>query len=114
MIYDSKSTESIIHDIKSAEEFKTIVQQNDDRRIFVIFYITWFGHNKRALSIAEYVAKECRDTLFIKVNAEKLEALVDAYHIDGYPTMMLLKSGTRINYPGPFSYDHIKRFINIH
>ena len=61
-------------------------------KVYVLFYATWCPHSQRFLPIFDEYAKT-NPKEFIKVIIDDKPELCEKYHIEYYPTVMILEQG---------------------
>jgi thiol-disulfide isomerase/thioredoxin len=68
-----------------------------------IFHVDWCPHSKKALKVLDKFESDNKTVNNIKINyirvdAEKEEALAEKYNVESYPTLILKYNGNKIIY----------------
>ncbi|KAJ1977235.1 thioredoxin trx1 [Dimargaris xerosporica] len=88
----SSSGNKMVLDITSEKEFEEILAQNE--LVVVDFYATWCGPCKMiAPYIENTLAPANANVKFIKVDVDKLRALVAKYDVTAMPTFVYIRKG---------------------
>jgi len=98
-------------------------EENSHEAELLFFYTDWCPHCKTAKPDWEEVKAEYENKtingyniIFTDVNctteSAEVEELMNKYHIEGYPTIKLLKDGQIIEYDAKPSKDTIIQFLN--
>lgn len=95
---------------------------NDNRRVsdakILFFYANWCPHCKKAKPDWDQFNSDYNNTEmgFYKIVNEQIDCTegtdsrIQEYAIDGYPTIIMVKDGKRINYDARITYDNLKKF----
>ena len=95
---------------------------NDNRRVsdakILFFYANWCPHCKKAKPDWDQFNSDYNNTDmgFYKITSEQIDcsegtdSRIQEYGIDGYPTIIMVKDGKRINYDARITYDNLKKF----
>jgi thioredoxin 1 len=67
---------------------------HDKLYVFVDFYAEWCGPCKKIAPVLDKWSKEYLNILFLKVDVDEVEQLVEKYKIKAMPTFIILKSGS--------------------
>lgn len=79
----------------NAQEFK---QECNDGVVFIDFYSKTCGPCKMLSFVLNDVDKTLGDKIkILKVDFDANKELTAEYHVEGYPTMVLLKDGKEVN-----------------
>uniref|UniRef100_A0A914ULF6 Thioredoxin n=1 Tax=Plectus sambesii TaxID=2011161 RepID=A0A914ULF6_9BILA len=81
--------------VKSPEskvEFDQLVENAAGKLIVIDFYATWCGPCKLMAPKFEKLADEFKDALFLKVDVDELEDVVENFEIKVMPTFILMKN----------------------
>ena len=96
---------------------------NDNRRIsdakIMFFSADWCPHCTRAKPEWEKFNNEFnnKEMGFYKIMTENVDCTegndprIQEYSIDGYPTVILIKDGNRVDYDAKINYDNLNRFV---
>ncbi len=74
---------------------KEVLKEN--KTVLVDFYADWCGPCKMLSPIIEEVAKENKDTKFVKINVDEAQDLAIKYNIMSIPTLVVIKDGREVN-----------------
>ena len=74
---------------------KEVLKEN--KTVLVDFYADWCGPCKMLSPIIEKVAKENKDTKFVKINVDEAQDLAIKYNIMSIPTLVVIKDGREVN-----------------
>lgn len=97
---------------------------NDNRRSstakIMFFSADWCPHCKKAKPIWEDFQKEYnnKEVGFYKITSESVDCTdgenskIQEYGIDGYPTIILIKDGSRIDYDAKITESNLKQFVS--
>ena len=80
----------------TADNFKKEVLE-ENKKVLIDFYADWCGPCKMLSPVIEAVAKENKDTKFVKVNVDEAQEIAMEYNIMSIPTLIILKDGKEIN-----------------
>ena len=78
-------------EIKTAEEFNTIVANNDV--VFVKFGAEWCGPCKTMHTVMEELEKNIEGVAVCEVDVEEVEELANGFKIRNVPTSFIFKNG---------------------
>jgi thioredoxin 1 len=85
----------MVHNVESLEEYNQMMSDAYDKNklIVVDFYATWCNPCKKISSFLDILIEryDKDKVLFLKVNIEELEDLMDDYDIISLPTLKLFK-----------------------
>lgn len=97
---------------------------NDNRRIsdakILFFYADWCPHCKKAKPDWDQFTSDYNNSEvgYYKIVPEQIDCTegsdpkIQEYAIDGYPTIIMIKDGKRINYDARITYDNLKQFTD--
>ncbi len=83
------------------------------------FHADWCPHCKRAKPEWDKIVKNYDNKDFGKYKMQMIDVdcsegddpLIQKYSIDGYPTILMIKDGKRIDYDAKITYDNLDKFI---
>ncbi len=102
------------------------VQTNDDwfrervlenpKTVLVDFTATWCGPCRQLKPLLEELQKEYADRLeVVAVDGDERHSLVDAYHVEGYPTLMVVRQGKVVAFAaGAGGYGYLEALVKPH
>ena len=82
-------------EIKSEEEFKNVINENEI--VIVNFYTKCFNECSKILQVFDAYSKVYTDIRFVKVDADRFEALSDSFNVEALPTFIIFESGKITN-----------------
>lgn len=82
--------------MKNEEDFKAKIKEAGDKLVVVDFFADWCKVCKAVASELEDMAKEMADVVFLKVNIEECESIVETYSVIMLPTIIFLKNGEKL------------------
>jgi thiol-disulfide isomerase/thioredoxin len=97
---------------------------NDNRRIsdakILFFYADWCPHCKKAKPDWDQFSSDYNNSEvgYYRIVPEQIDCtegsdpMIQEYAIDGYPTIIMIKDGKRINYDARITYDNLKQFTD--
>lgn len=98
-------------EIKTAEEFNTIVANNDV--VFVKFGAEWCGPCKTMHTVMEELEKNVEGVAVCEVDVEEVEELTNQFHIRNVPTSFIFKNGEVVDkVVGAHSESQLREKIN--
>src|SRR5271155_1718913 len=86
----------VVTEIKSKEEFTSILSGENRRFVVVDFFALWCGPCLRfAPKYAEFSTKYSNDFLFLKVNVDEVTELADTYNVTSLPSFMFFDTRSK-------------------
>ncbi|XP_047367902.1 thioredoxin-2-like [Vespa velutina] len=82
--------------------------------VVIDFYAIWCGPCKAIGPKIEELAKEREDVIFLKVNVEECEDIVNKYKITNMPTFVFIKEGKVLETFSGANYELLLSTIQIH
>nr|XP_050865668.1 thioredoxin-2 isoform X2 [Vespula vulgaris] len=82
--------------------------------VVIDFYATWCGPCKAIGPKIEELAKETEDVIFLKVDVEECEDIVNEYKITNMPTFVFIKEGKILETFSGANYDLLLSTIQTH
>ena len=77
---------------------ETVGVENGKNLVVVDFYATWCGPCEDMAVILEEIAEEMEEKVaVVKVDTDKYPTLTDRYYINGFPTLVMMKSGNEVD-----------------
>ena len=96
--------------IANKEEFDAAIKEGV---VLVDFFATWCGPCKMLSPVLEEVAEENPNVTVLKIDVDEVGELAARYGIQAIPTLMLFKSGERVNLRmGYQNKNQLEAFIN--
>jgi protein disulfide-isomerase-like protein len=100
----------------------TFDKEKEGKNFLVEFYAPWCGHCKNFAPTYQKLAKivagsdRAGDVVFAKVDGDKYGDLANEHNIEGFPTLLLFKSGAKkgVEYTGPLSAKGLLDFLHKH
>ncbi len=93
------------------ENFLELIKSNHD--VIIDFYAKWCGPCHVLEPIFENVSSKNKNKLFIRIDIDSHEKLVNEYHIMSVPTIIILKDGQEIKRNRGFiSEENLEDLIN--
>jgi len=78
------------------KNFKELVLKSK-KPVFVDFFATWCGPCQVTAPVIDQIAKERKDTSFIKVDVDKNGQLASQYNIFSVPTFVIFNQGKAVS-----------------
>lgn len=95
------------------------IKKNNNKAQFTVYYTSWCGWSKKALSMLnqpemiDYFKNNSKcELVLIDCESENGKNICDINKIEGFPTMKLINGNASINYNGERTPAAIKQFIN--
>ena len=97
LLMKQKSVPNEIIKISSYEQFKKILQEND-QIIIIDLWAVWCGPCMMFAPIFEQLQKEYgKEFIFLKVNVDSTPEIARQYGITGIPTTLFIRNGRVVN-----------------
>lgn len=82
--------------------------------MLILAYADWCGHCKKFKPTWNEFKKKYNKVCDIReVNADSDKKVAQNLQIRGYPTIMMLKDGKKINYQGPRTMEDLEKFVYV-
>lgn len=109
-----QSMPSSIIEIKSDNEFNTIMKDYPDKIIIIDFWAVWCGPCMFFAPIFKKLQGEYqKDFIFVKVNVDELPTIAMKYQISGIPTTLFIKNDEIVNkIVGAMNYEGMKKVLD--
>ena len=91
--FSSEKSSNII-EIKSAEEFESLVSKSSDSLV-VDFYADWCGPCRMLTPLLEQKLKTIENAKLVKVNVDVNGDLAEKFNVAGIPHVILFKNGVK-------------------
>lgn len=82
--------------------------------VVIDFYATWCGPCKTIGPQIEALAQERDDVIFLKVDVDECEDIVNEYDIESMPTFIFIKEGKVLDTFSGANYEHLLELIQTH
>lgn len=82
--------------------------------VVIDFYATWCGPCKTIGPQVEKLAQERDDVIFLKIDVDECEDIVDEYKINSMPTFVFIKEGKVLQTFSGANYDQLLKLIQTH
>ena len=89
----TKANSNVIS-VGSMEELENYIKNN--KRVIIDIYASWCGPCNKFAPLYEKFAAKYPEICCIKVDGDKVPAVRNKYKVNGYPTFVLIKNGTKI------------------
>ncbi|MFW9987250.1 MAG: thioredoxin [Candidatus Odinarchaeota archaeon] len=109
-----KSIPTNVIEIKSVEEFNTLIKNYPEKIIIIDFWAVWCGPCMFFAPIFKKLQEEYhKDFIFVKVNVDEIPPLAMKYQITGIPTTLFVKNDEIVNkIVGSMNYDGMKKVLD--
>ncbi|XP_034489604.1 thioredoxin-1 [Drosophila innubila] len=88
---------STLSTIRSLNDFQKRIEAADNKIVVLDFYATWCGPCKDIEKTVKSLSRQYADkALFMKINVDKYEELVQKYKVRSMPTFVFLKGNRRV------------------
>lgn len=85
-------TSAHVHEIGSADELETILNDGNNKLVVLEFFATWCRHSKAIQPVFEALSDEMPDIVFLKVDIDKLRDVAGNYQITKKPTFLFIRN----------------------
>lgn len=100
-----------VTEIQSVDELDALIQSGVS--LVVDCYAPWCGPCKQMMVPFKQVAEEFTHIVFVKVNIDTLEEVMERYNIRSIPTLLAFKDGKKIGQSsGSKSFKDLKNYVN--
>ncbi|XP_003740903.1 thioredoxin-1 [Galendromus occidentalis] len=103
----------MVNQVSSADDFKARIK-TPGKVVFVDIFATWCGPCKVIAPVFEKLSSEFPDCVFIKVNADEVEAVTEEYDVQALPTFLVFKEGALLDRMTGSNSEKLKQLIKTH
>lgn len=104
----------MVREIKSVDEFNSVLASADGALVVVDFFATWCGPCKMIAPMIEKFSQEYTEVIFLKVDVDELSDLAQTYEITAMPTIVLIQNNEQITKVVGANVAAIKEAIHTH
>ena len=106
--------EAEVREIKTVEEWRSIIAENSERLVVMDFYAVWCGPCKAMAPAFKSWASEYPTALFCKVDVDKNRPTMEAAQIKAMPTFKFYKGGVEIESVRGANRAKVKELLETH
>ncbi len=108
----NQNKSKVIH-LESIEDFKKILEFSNlnKQKIILDFYADWCGPCKKISPLFEKLSLTS-NLIFVKINIDKFNSLVEKYNISSIPTFIILESDTILDTLFGVNKNKLENLIN--
>ncbi|KAF7383020.1 hypothetical protein HZH68_014869 [Vespula germanica] len=103
-----------VEHVQSYADLEERLEKAGSTLVVIDFYATWCGPCKAIGPKIEELAKETEDVIFLKVDVEECEDIVNEYKITNMPTFVFIKEGKILETFSGANYDLLLSTIQTH
>ncbi|KAL2713491.1 thioredoxin-2-like [Vespula squamosa] len=103
-----------VEHVQSYADLEEKLEKAGSTLVVIDFYATWCGPCKAIGPKIEELAKETEDVIFLKVDVEECEDIVNKYKITNMPTFVFIKAGKTLETFSGANYDLLLSTIQTH
>ncbi|KAK2581869.1 hypothetical protein KPH14_002332 [Odynerus spinipes] len=100
--------------VKDSADLKERLSKAGSTLVVIDFYATWCGPCKKIGPQIEKLAQELVDVIFLKIDVDECEDVVNEYQISSMPTFVFIKEGKVLDTFSGANYDHVLNLIQTH
>lgn len=104
----------VVKSVTDAADLRDWLMKAGSTLVVIDFYATWCGPCKMIGPQVENLAQERSDVIFLKVDVDECEDIVDEYRINSMPTFVFIKEGKVLQVFSGASYDQLVKLIETH
>uniref|UniRef100_M3XI97 Thioredoxin domain-containing protein n=1 Tax=Latimeria chalumnae TaxID=7897 RepID=M3XI97_LATCH len=84
--------------VRSKEQYNSVMKGAGTKLVVIDFYAEWCGPCKKIQPQYEELSKVHKDVLFLSVDVDEAQDLVQECEIKAMPTFIFMKGGERVRY----------------
>lgn len=100
--------------VGNSAELKSILESAGSKLVVIDFFATWCGPCKVIAPRVEELSKEMDDVVFLSVDVDESDDIVNEYNISTMPTFVFIREGKVLESFSGASYDKLKSTILKH
>ncbi|XP_046828559.1 thioredoxin-2-like [Vespa crabro] len=104
----------MVEHVQDSADLERKLEKAGSTLVVIDFYAIWCGPCKAIGPKIEELAKEREDVIFLKVNVEECEEIVNKYKITNMPTFVFIKEGKVLETFSGANYELLLSTIQIH
>ena len=103
-----------VNPISNTQDLDRVISINPDTLIVLDIYASWCGPCKMLAPILDDLSVTHPTVIFLKVDADKTREVSTMFHVDAFPTIVLLKGGKTLDRIVGYDPDKLEMMINDH
>lgn len=100
--------------VENSAELKSKLEGAGSKLVVIDFFATWCGPCKTIAPRVEELSKEMEDVVFLSVDVDECDDIVNEYNISTMPTFVFIKEGKVLETFSGANYDKLKNTILKH
>ncbi|XP_047002175.1 thioredoxin-like [Schistocerca americana] len=111
---DSKRSHVQVTEISNEEELATVLEDAGDKLVVIDFFADWCFPCKLISPFVLDLARTHTDVIFVKVDIDESDEIVERYEIRSIPAFVFIKSGRKLDSITGANYDLLTKKVAQH
>lgn len=86
----------VVIELAQSSQFQLELQKAGSKPVFVDFFATWCGPCRTIAPVYKSLSDKYLQSVFLKVDVDKLEDIAHMYGVTAMPTFMCFKGGQKV------------------